>query len=195
MSDSEKSAAGNVTRLLMRYSDGDSASLDAIIPIVYRELKTLAAQQLGRVGDNAQLQATALVHEAYEKLTVGAPQRFNDRRHFFAIASRAMRQIIVDSYRANSAAKRGGNFVATALLSSSLQDHATPERIVALDQAIERLAKESPELAEVVELSCFAGLSNIEIAEISASTVRTVQRKLLRAQAWIGHLADGSKTE
>lgn len=189
----QSSSSVNVTLLLQRYANGDTNSLNAVIPVVYRELKSLAAVQLNRSGVRRHLQTTALVHEAYEKLTEGKSQHFNDRRHFFAIASRAMRQIVVDTYRAENAAKRGGGLKIAELESGKLVDMSSPDRVLQFNQAIEQLAKESEDLAEVVDLSCFAGLSNTEIAEITASNVRTVQRKLTRAKAWITHLIEGAE--
>jgi len=178
------SADVEITRLLRAHSDGRS-SFNELIPIVYRELKTIARAQLRRSGKAARLETTMLVHEAYEKLVKGQTQRANDRRHFYAIAARAMRHIIVDTFRAESAAKRGGMAVPDTLLTSDLADLDTPESMLRFDQAVQRLVGESEELAELVELSCFGGLSNQEIAELTATNVRTVQRKLARAQAWL----------
>ena len=160
-------------------------SIDRLVAIVYDELKSIAATQLGRSGNRNLLQTTALVHEAFEKLTEGKPQRINDRRHFFAIASRAMRQIVVDSYRARQAAKRGGGAEFVELLTHEHPVADRPEHFLAMDQALARLAGESPELAEIVDLSGIAGLSNPEIAELLGTDVRTVQRKLARARAWL----------
>lgn len=182
---------GNVTRLLRSYADGSDQSLNEVIPIVYRELKSLARAQLRRSGMRERMQTTVLVHEAYEKLVMGQTQNANDRRHFFAIASRAMRQIVVDAYRAEGAVKRGGGAVPEALHTAQLIDFDKPENVLRFDQAIHQLAAANRELAELIDLSCFAGLSNAEIAELTGATVRTVQRKLARARAWIDRLLDG----
>ncbi len=181
----------NVTRLLLEYAAGDKGSLNEVIPIVYQELKGLARAQLNRSGVGNQVQTTALVHEAFEKLAGGSTQNFENRRHFFAIASRAMRQIVVDTYRNQNAAKRGGGMQAVELETSHLVDLRNPESVLDFDQAMERLAADSSELAEVIDLSCFGGLSNDEIAELTGTTVRTVQRKLLRARAWVAHILEG----
>ncbi len=181
----------DVTRLLLQYAQGDQQSLNEVIAIVYQELKILARSQLNRSAVANQLQTTALVHEAFEKLASGATQNFENRRHFFAIASRAMRQILVDTYRSQNAAKHGGGLRAVELETSHLVDLQNPESVLDFDDAMERLASNSSELAEVIDLSCFGGLSNDEIATLTGTTVRTVQRKLLRARAWIGHILDG----
>lgn len=183
-------APGNVTRLLRAYADGSDQSLNEVIPIVYGELKSLARAQLRRSGVRERMQTTVLVHEAYEKLVLGQTQNASDRRHFFAIASRAMRQIVVDAYRAEGAAKRGGGAVAEALHTAQLVDLDKPEDVLRFDQAMHKLAAANRELAELIDLSCFAGLSNAEIAELTGATVRTVQRKLARGRAWIDHFLD-----
>ena len=105
-------SSGDVTRLLRAYAAGESESFDDVIPIVYGELKKLAQAQLRKSGMRGALQTTMLVHEAYEKLLLGKTQHPSDRRHFFAIASRAMRQVVVDTWRAENAAKRGGGALA-----------------------------------------------------------------------------------
>lgn len=184
MADHRTPAETEVTRLLRACSDGRS-SFDELVPVVYRELKTIARAQLRRSGRATPVETTMLVHEAYEKLVKGETQRAKDRHHFYAIAARAMRHIIIDSYRAESAAKRGGMSVPNTLLTSDLVDFDTPDSMLQFEQAMQRLSKESEELAEVVDLSCFGGLSNQEIAELTGANVRTVQRQLARAQAWI----------
>ena len=183
-----------VTRLLLQYADGNRQSLNEVIPIVYEELKVIARAQLNRSSVANHVQTTALVHEAFEKLAVGVAQSFENRRHFFAIASRAMRQIVVDTYRNQNAAKRGGGLQAVELETSQLVDFENPESVLDFDAAMERLAKDSSELAQVIDLACFGGLSNDEIAELTGTTVRTVQRKLIRARAWLAQILEGEDT-
>lgn len=185
MADSQADTGGEVTRLLRDYADGDKQSLDAVVPIVYRELKSIAHAQLQRSGVRSRVQTTMLVHEAYEKLMHGQNQQLNDRRHFFAVASRAMRQIVVDNYRAEVTAKRGGGVVPEPLITNVLVDLDAPDSVLNFEQAVQRLTSENPELAELVDLACFGGLSTEEIAELTETSVRTVQRKLARAEAWI----------
>lgn len=186
MADTNSEPSGEITRLLRTYADGGKSSFGELIPLVYRELKTIARAQLRRSGGAAHMQTTMLVHEAYEKLVKGQTQHASDRRHFYAIASRAMRQIVVDNYRAESAAKRGGGVAPEVLLTNDIVDLNAPDSILQFDQVMQTLAAENEDLAEVVDLSCFGGLSNAEIADLTGSNVRTVQRKLARAQAWIG---------
>jgi RNA polymerase sigma factor (TIGR02999 family) len=190
MSDVVTGRKGDVTRLLRAYAEGSEESFNEVIPIVYAELKTIAHAQLRRSGVRSRMQTTMLVHEAYEKLAQGKTQRAEDRRHFFAIASRAMRQIVVDSYRAEGTAKRGGGIVPEALVTNELVDTDLSESVLQFDQAMQRLASENAELAEIVDLACFGGLSTAEIAELTGANLRTVQRKLARAEAWIGTFLD-----
>ncbi len=181
----------DITRLLHEYASGDAQSLDAVVSAVYDELRRMARQQLRRSSIHGQVETTVLVHEAYEKLVQGKTQALQDRRHFFAIASRAMRQIVVDTYRANSAAKRGGGEIALTVTVNDVVDLADPQRLLLLDEALTSLAAQDEELAEVVDLTCFAGLSTQEIADLLETNVRTVQRKLKRAQAWLVRLSQG----
>jgi len=191
MSGAESLPSGEVTRLLRHYAEGDDESLGRVIPIVYEELKSLAHSQLRKSGVRGQMQTTMLVHEAYEKLAAGQTQDFAGRRHFFAIASRAMRQIVVDTYRRQMSAKRGGGIAVEELNTRHLAEFVDPERLLRLDQALDTLGKESSELSEIVDLACFGGFSTAEIADIRDEDVRTVQRKLKRAKAWLGQLLDG----
>ena len=196
----DRSTGAEVTLLLRSWADGNSESLNAVIPLVYGELRRIASREMNRGGRANHLQTTVLVHEAYEKLIAASHPDLRDRRHFFAVAARAIRQIVIDNYRAirqividnyraNMAAKRGaGQKVDLELKTGDLPSHDNPEKVLELSQAINRLLSENEELAEILELSSFAGLSNSEIAELHQTTVRTVQRKLLRAKTWVHHL-------
>ena len=178
-----------ITQLLKDYANGACCSLDAVVEVVYGELRTIARQQLRR--SSAGLETTALVHEAYEKLLLGQTQTVHDRRHFFAIAARAMRQIVVDTYRAENAAKRGDGAMAVTLAEQDFLNADDPVELTAVHEALETLAQRDSELAETVDLACFAGLSTEEIADLQDTTVRTVQRRLARARAWLGELMAG----
>ena len=175
-----------VTRLLQAYAAGESESLNAVVALVYQELQRLAHAHLRRSAEHAHMETTVLVHEAYAKLAQGATQQFADRQHFFAVASRAMRQLVVDSYRARSAAKRGGDVRWVTVTAMHLPDLDDPQRLLAAHQALERLAAEDEELVNLIDMACFGGLSNDEIAELTDQTLRSVQRKMKRAQAWLG---------
>ena len=176
-----------VTALLQHYADGKSEYLNEVVSLVYDELRQMAHHHLRRSKVGRHVDTTVLVHEAYEKLLQGKTQRLTDRRHFFAVASRAMRQIVVDTYRADQAAKRGGGAIAVTLTASQLIEHDGPDQFIAIHQALEELAEHNNELVETLDMSCFGGLSNEEIAELTNCNVRTVQRKLQRAQSWLAH--------
>ena len=177
---------GAVTRLLQEYTSGVPSALDAVVALVYQELQQLARAQLRRSSVREQhVETSILVHEAYEKLVLGQSQEIQDRRHFFAIASRAMRQIVVDQYRSQQTKKRGGELVAMTMTQTELVDLSNPERLFAVDEAIEKLAQQDAELARIVDMACFAGLSNSDIAELLDINLRSVQRKIKRAQAWL----------
>jgi RNA polymerase sigma factor (TIGR02999 family) len=185
----DRNESGDVTRLLRSWADGDTESLNAVIPIVYEELRRIASREMSRGAPGNHLQTTVLVHEAYEKLVSASRPDLQDRRHFFAVAARAIRQIVIDTYRSAMTAKRGAGLdIDLELQTGDLPVNDSPEKVMELSQAIDRLSADNAELAEILELSCFAGLSNAEIAELHETTVRTVQRKLLRAKAWVHHL-------
>lgn len=177
----------DVTALLRRYAEGQSESLGDVVALVYSELRQIAHNHLRRSNVGQHVETTVLVHEAYEKLLQGKTQHLQDRKHFFAIASRAMRQIVVDTYRADLAAKRGGGAIAVTLTASQLLELDGPEQLVAVDEALEQLAAHNQDLAESLDMACFGGLTNAQIAELTGDNVRTVQRKLQRAQTWLTH--------
>lgn len=184
MPESQIPVAGNVTRLLARVEAGDSDALDRLFPLVYAELRRAAEQTLRNEAPGHTLQPTALVHEAYLKLVGGAiPSR--DRGHFLSIAARAMRQILVDHARRRRAAKRGGGIRIATLDGNAPDSGGEIDDLVALDDAMERLAGVSSRLRDVVELRFFAGLNEDEIAKTLNVTTRTVQRDWAKARAWL----------
>lgn len=189
--DAHKSSAADITALLQQYASGGEEALGDVVSLVYDELRRLAHGQLARSGERRHIDTTVLVHEAYEKLVQGKTQRFEDRAHFFAIASRAMRQLVVDSYRARNTAKRGGDLQWVTATSLDVPELTSPERLLAVNQALERLAQEDESLVALLDMACFGGLTTEQMAEVTAQTVRSVQRKLKRAQLWLSHfLAD-----
>lgn len=175
-----------VTRLLSRYGDGEAQCLDEVFVLVYDELQRMARGQLGRSSMGAHLETDALVNEAYVKLVRGKTQQLSDRKHFFAVASRAMRQIVVDLYRSSQTAKRDGQMVSMTKAGAELLEAQDPERMLAVHQALEKLAAHNQDLVDTLDMACFGGLSTEEIAELTGCTVRTVQRKLQRARSWLG---------
>jgi RNA polymerase sigma factor (TIGR02999 family) len=178
-------AGGDITALLARYRDGDRDAFDRLLPMVYAELHGRAHRQLAlrRPGDT--LVTTALVHEAWLKLAGSAAQSWNDRIHFFAVASRAMRQILVDAARRKTAGKRGGGARALSLDPADLATPDRAEELVALDEALTRLAALDDRLARTVELRFFGGLSVEETAEALGVSPRTVKRDWRAARAFL----------
>ena len=175
----------DVTDLLLSWRHGDPAALDRLLPLVYDELRRIAARHLRRERAGHSLQPTGLVHEAYLRL-VGAPgPEWQDRAHFFGVSARLMRQILVDHARARGAAKRGG-----AARRVTLTDHVEPavERdldLLALDEALRRLEEMDPVQGRVVELRYFTGLSIEETAEVLGKSPATVNREWRMARAWL----------
>jgi len=181
----EPEIPGEVTRLLRAWRAGNSDALDALVPQVYKELRRLAHFQLQKERPNHTLQSTALVHEAYARLVGQDSLEFESRSHFFAIAAQLMRQILVDYARRHRAEKRGAGVCTLTL------DDATslPERrgldVVALDDALNALAKIDERQSRVVELRFFAGLSLEETAEALEISRATAQRDWTMARAWL----------
>ncbi len=172
------------TRLLADWRRGDERALDALLPRVYDELRSLAARHLASERPDHTLQATALVHEAYARL-VDADISWEDRVHFFAVASGTMRRVLVDHARARSAAKRGGGSVGITLQEGLLSGDAPDDRLLELDEALDRLAGFDSRKAKAVELRYFGGLNATEIGSILDVGVATVQRDLRAARAWL----------
>jgi RNA polymerase sigma factor (TIGR02999 family) len=175
---------GEITALLSALREGDRTALDRLFPLVYEELHGRAHRQLARRRPGDTLSTTALVHEAYLKLTDSAHQSYQDRVHFFAVASRAMRQILVDYARRMTAAKRAGGF-AVSLDPDQLGDPGRAEELVALDEALERLERLDERLARNVEMRFFGGLSVEETAEVLGVSPRTVKRDWRKARAFL----------
>jgi RNA polymerase sigma factor (TIGR02999 family) len=179
------SGEGQVTQLLKRWRGGDRAALDALVPLVYAELKRVAEGYLRREQrGGATLQATALVHEAYLKLIGGAEVDWQDRRHFLATAARLMRQILVDHARARDADKRHGGERVT-LSSVDPPDPRNAVDLLALDQALSRLEALDARKARVVELRVFAGLELSEIGQLMELSRATLDRDWRAARAWL----------
>jgi RNA polymerase sigma factor (TIGR02999 family) len=173
----------DVTRLLDDWRRGDETAVDRLLPAVYREMRDLARAQLRRLRPGNTLDTTALVHEAYLKLVDHTRADLHDRNHFFAVASRAMRQILVDYARARAAQKRGGGADALPLEEDGTPVAARAAEIVAVDQALTRLETVDPRLVRLVELRFFAGLSVEETATALSVSDRTVKRDWQKARA------------
>jgi RNA polymerase sigma factor (TIGR02999 family) len=178
------SADGEITGLLAAYREGDRAALDRLFPLVYAGLRELAHRQLTVRQSGDTISTTVLVHEAYLKLTGSAHQTYQDRIHFFAVASRAMRQILVDYARRHAAAKRGSGAIAVSLDPDALPDPGRAEELVALDEALSKLERLDQRLGRMVELR-FGGLSVEETGEALGVSPRTIKRDWRRARAFL----------
>jgi RNA polymerase sigma factor (TIGR02999 family) len=175
----------NVTTLLLDWSRGDKAALDQLIPIVYDELRRQAARYLRRERVGHTLQTTALIHEAYIRLVDQRNVRWQNRAHFYGIAAQLMRRILVDHARSKGRAKRGGSDIRVSLEDSTVVTNSQDLDIVALDQALERLAIIDPQQAKIVELRFFSGLTVEETAEVLSISPATVKREWSMAKAWL----------
>jgi RNA polymerase sigma factor (TIGR02999 family) len=175
--------APRLTHLIAAVRQGEDGSFDRLFAWVYDDLKRRAHAQLG--GSTPTLNTTALVHETYLKLSGAEEPSWNDRQHFFRVAARAMRQILVDRARRHMAQKRGGGQAPLDLDRAEIGIDAAADRVVALDQALSRLAEQEGRLAEVVELRFFGGLSVEETALSLGVTDRTVKRDWRLARAFL----------
>jgi RNA polymerase sigma factor (TIGR02999 family) len=177
----------DITGLLAAFREGDREALDRLLPLVYGELRERAHRQLSarRPGDT--LSTTALVHEAYLKLAGNTHQSYQDRIHFFAVASRAMRQIILDYARRQSAAKRGSGRGPVTLDPEVTPEAVRAEELVELEEALTRLEHLDERLGRVVELRFFGGLSVEEVGEVMGVSARTIKRDWRKARAFLYH--------
>lgn len=173
------------TRLFQELRAGTDGAVDQLFPLVYEELKRIAHRHLARQFGGQTLTTTALVHETYLRLVDAAGATWQDRAHFFALASRAMRFVLVDHARARTAEKRGGARREVTLEDRHLVQDDRVEELLAIDQALERLAADSPRLGQLVQYRFFGGMSHEEIAEVSGLSVPTIKRDWARARAWL----------
>ena len=181
----EHEPRSEVTQLLQVWRGGDRDALDALLPLVYKELRRVAHFQLRNERPNHTLQSAALVHEAYFRLVGMSPLQWESRTHFFAIAAQLMRQILVDYARRHGAAKRGASVPKLSLEDATMMSRRKDVDVVALDDALVGLAKIDPRQSRVVELRFFAGLSLEQISEVLEIAPATVQRDWTAARAWL----------
>jgi RNA polymerase sigma factor (TIGR02999 family) len=176
----------NVTHILSATEQGDPQAAEQLLPLVYEELRELAAQRLSHERPGQTLQATALVHEAYLRLVGGEPQAgWDSRGHFFAAAAEAMRRILVESARRKGRQKRGGGLARVELGDAAIACQMPPHELLALNEALARLAVEDPVKARLVELRFFAGLTLDEAAKALGVSVVTAKRYWRYARAWL----------
>jgi RNA polymerase sigma factor (TIGR02999 family) len=183
----------DVTRILSAVEQGDPHAAEQLLPLVYNELRKLAAQRLAQEAPGQTLQATALVHEAYLRLVgVEKAQHWDSRGHFFAAAAEAMRRILVESARRHQALKRGGGLERIDLPELAEAAMDDPVDLVALDEALNELEALHPEKAQVVKLRFFAGCSLEQTAQALGISRATAQRHWAYARAWLfGHMNQG----
>jgi RNA polymerase sigma factor (TIGR02999 family) len=175
----------DVTRLLVRLTEGDRGVLDDLLPVVYGELRKLASSYLRRERVGHTLQPTALVHEAYMRLVDQTQVQWQNRAHFFGVAAQMMRRILVDHARAHEAEKRGGEFQKLSLDENIDVSGERDVNLVALDDALNLLAEIDPQKMKIVELRFFGGLSVEETAEVLGVSAPTVKRQWRMAKAWL----------
>lgn len=178
-------ASVSVTELLRAWSGGDETVLDRLIPLVERELRQLAARHMRRERPNHTLQTTGLMNEAYIRLTQQHDVTWQNRSHFFAIASRVMRRVLIDHAKARQSKKRGGGQVQISLAESSLATTTDFESLLALDEALGRLEELDPIKGQVVEMRHFGGLTVEETASVLKVAPITVLRHWSFAKAWL----------
>jgi RNA polymerase sigma factor (TIGR02999 family) len=175
-----------VTRLLVAIEQGDSQATDKLLPLVYEELRKLAAHKLNNEKPGQTLQATGLVHEAYLRLVGGGPeQKWNGRGHFFAAAAEAMRRILVERERRKRSLKRGGDLARQWFDEANIAAPEIPNDLLALDEALHKLATIDPNAAELVKLRYFAGLTVKQAAEVLGVSPRTADQLWAYARAWL----------
>jgi RNA polymerase sigma factor (TIGR02999 family) len=176
----------NVTQILFKIEHGDPTAAEQLLPLVYNELRQLAAAKLTNEKRGQTLQATALVHEAYLRLVdVEKVQHWDSRGHFFAAAAEAMRRILVENARRKGRQKHGGEWNRVELGEAELATTTTDERLLAIDEALDRLADEDPQAAQLVKLRFFAGFSLTEAAEIIGVSRTTAYEQWAYARAWL----------
>jgi len=173
-----------VTQLLIDWGSGDQAALDELIPLVYDELRRMAARYMRRESPGHTLQTSALINEAYLRLIDQRNVEWQNRAHFFGVAAQLMRRILVDHARSRSRTKRGGRVQIVSLDEQTVLAKEIAE-VIALDEALDNLSKMDPRKSQIVEMKSFGGLSNEEVAEVLKITTRTVEREWRKAKAWL----------
>jgi len=175
----------DVTRILAAIEQGDARAADELLPLVYQELRRLAAQKISREPPGQTLQATALVHEAYIRLVGSQAQNWSGRTHFFTAAAEAMRRILIDNARRKQRLKRGGGQQKVDINEAELAIEAPSDDLIALDEALDKLAKTDKIKADLVKLRYFAGLTLEQAAGLLDLPERTAKRYWAHARAWL----------
>jgi RNA polymerase sigma factor (TIGR02999 family) len=184
----------DVTRILSAIEQGDPHAAEQLLPLVYDELRKLAAQKLAREKPGQTLQATALVHEAYLRLVGGAPeQHWEGRGHFFVAAAEAMRRILIENARRKQAEKHGGGWQRHELMEAELAIDSRGEELFAVDEALSELTRREPLVARLVELRFFVGLTLDQAAKVLGLSERKAYRHWAYARAWLRRALDQSQ--
>lgn len=182
----------DVTQILTRIERGEAEASEQLLPLVYDELRKLAAAKLAHEKPGQTLQGTALVHEAYLRLVkTDDPQRWSGRGHFFAAAAEAMRRILIENARRRASEKHGGDHVRQELAPSEIAEPEHSDDLLALDEALEQLAAHDPQSAELVKLRYFAGLTVAEAADVLGVSPRKADFIWSYARAWLRRALDG----
>ena len=185
---------GEVTSLLSAWREGDPEAFERLIPMVYADLRRIAARYMRSENEDHTLQPTALVHEAYLRLTGERERSWENRSHFFSVAAQIMRNLLVDHARKAMTKKRGGGVIMAVQLDAGAElTGVDPEDLLAVDAALRRLAEMDPRASRIVELRYFVGLTIEEIAEVIGASVRTVNREWGTAKTWLRAELRGSK--
>ncbi len=177
--------SGDVTRILDAIEHGDAKAADKLLPVVYKELRRLAAQKLSQEKPGQTLQGTALVHEAYIRLVGAENPNWNSRGHFFGAAAEAMRRILIENARRKKSPKYGGNYQRVDLDVANLAIEEPAEHLIALDEALTKLAETDQVAADLVKLHYFAGLTLDQAAKIIGVSCRTAERYWTFARTWL----------
>jgi RNA polymerase sigma factor (TIGR02999 family) len=180
-----KVSMSDVTRILNAIEQGDARATDKLLPLVYEELRLLAAQRLSQERPGQTLQATALVHEAYIRLVEGKDQSWNSRGHFFKAAAEAMKRILVENARRKKSLKGGGGHGKVEFLETDLPIQGSSDELLALDESLTKLSEKNQPVAEVVKLYYFAGLTLDQIAAIQCTSRVTAGKHLAYGRAWL----------
>jgi len=178
-------AMSEVTQVLNRVRQGDPKAASELLPLVYEELRKLASARMAHEQANQTLQPTALVHEAWLRLTGGEQPSFDGRGHFFAAAAEAMRRILIEKARSKGRLKRGGEWERVGLENLDVAIVTDDDTLLAVNEALEKLAAIDPVGAKLIELRFFAGLSNVDAAKVLGLAERTAKRTWAYARAWL----------
>jgi RNA polymerase sigma-70 factor (ECF subfamily) len=181
----EKTDSQQITSLLVEWSNGNQTALENLMPLVYDELRRIARRYMRRQADVHTIQTTELIHEAYLKLARSEERNFQNRSHFFGVAARAMRHILVDYARSKHSRKRGGWQEKVTLDDSAAVSFQKSDEIIRLDDAMKQLATLDARKSRVVELKYFGGLTNEEIAEVLKISPETVKRDWRFSRTWL----------